>query len=315
MAIIAIMAISLYCKKENNATSTSSPNQNDTAAFSSLSSFYANHASLPQSFEFNAAIENQFTTVKGTKIKIPANAFVDQFNQPVSGMVKLEFKDVYAKSDMLFSGLSTTYLNANPLKSAGMFFIKATQNNVYLLLAKGKSIEIKQPANGTIDPDMNAFVLDSTNGWNPIIKDSSNFLLDSFSFDNSDYTHLLNYFYPPYYMGTYINCDNSAYFANKPYTKLTVTIPDSLNTLGFELHLNLKSVSTLIHIYSIGSTTYQYLYAPLNMEGTLILVGMKNKKVYASFTPITITPDATINLTVTETTFDDVKSKILKLDD
>ncbi len=62
---------------------------------------------------------------KGTLITIPANAFVTLGGFPVTGTVNIEYKELYKKSDMLFSDKPTVLFDGSPLKSGGDIFYQS----------------------------------------------------------------------------------------------------------------------------------------------------------------------------------------------
>lgn len=79
---------------------------------------------------------------EGTKILIPANAFLDaKTGKPVIGKIDLEVKEFYKLSDILMANL-TTKSNDKILETGGMLYIDATLNGSELKLKPEKSINI-----------------------------------------------------------------------------------------------------------------------------------------------------------------------------
>ena len=79
---------------------------------------------------------------QGTKIRIPANAFVFADNdEPVVGEVVIELKEYYLISDMLRADLVTMW-NDQILDSRGMIWIGAKQGERELSIVHGKEIEV-----------------------------------------------------------------------------------------------------------------------------------------------------------------------------
>ena len=85
--------------------------------------FFEKNGVQMQTHTIDATAGGTFTSPQGTVVTIPANAFVTGGGAPITGNVNIEFKDIYKKSDMLLSNMSTQTATG-PLKSAGEFFIK-----------------------------------------------------------------------------------------------------------------------------------------------------------------------------------------------
>lgn len=85
-------------------------------------------------------------TKRGSRISIPAKAFVDQNGKPVRGKVTLNFSEYLSNGEVIASNIPMVYTNPKGKKeqfeSAGMFEIRAFQKNDELKLAPGKSIEV-----------------------------------------------------------------------------------------------------------------------------------------------------------------------------
>ncbi len=79
----------------------------------------------------------------GTEIHVPANAFVNQEGQLVTGNVKVSYTEISDPSTILISGIPLNYGNKeNPsvMQSAAMFELNAMANGEELELGQGKSI-------------------------------------------------------------------------------------------------------------------------------------------------------------------------------
>ncbi|MCX6243814.1 MAG: hypothetical protein NTU98_03840 [Bacteroidetes bacterium] len=291
---VMILAIISGCKKKETTEETPAVDN-----YSSIGAFYAANGAQLQTFTVTATTGGQFTTPQGTKVTIPADAFVTQSGGNVTGSVSIGFKDVYKKSDMLLSKLSATTFWGIPMKSAGMFFIKATQNNAGLDLNPGKKIVIEQPLFGLpVDTAMIAMIQEGgqdsiQGGWVPSPWDSLTGTL-------SGYVFSLYRFRVPADSGTWCNSDNPNYFTG-PLTHLILHPLDSVSVYNTDVFLIFKNVNSMVHVY-YNSTDFPYDYAPLGLECTVVAVGVKGGKLYSSFTPITITANLTVNFSLTLTT-------------
>ena len=309
LATVFTIAALIACKKDKTKeqdTVDSAPTNSET--YASLSDFYKKNGVQMQTFRFDAAAGGSFVTTQNTTISIPGNAF-----SQATGEVTLEFKDIYKKSDMLLSNMTTDMVGGKPLKSGGEFYIKATQNGTALTIAPGNKIFILQPSDGAIDEDMKAFVaikqkVDSNQtAWVASERDSVKPLLQM-------YVYSLYQFNPPINNGSWCNSDNSQYFAAYAQTKLNI----NLNQKGYraDMFLCFKDVNSMVHLYSTDSNgdEFSYLYAPVGLSATIVTIAEKERKIFASFTPITISSNQTVNIDLTETTTQDFKTKLKALD-
>lgn len=81
----------------------------------------------------------------GTKLAIPANAFVDANGNPVTGTVEVQYAEFSSPVDFMFSGASMVTHQDGEMayyNSAGMFEITANKDGQELLLGEGKQIEV-----------------------------------------------------------------------------------------------------------------------------------------------------------------------------
>jgi hypothetical protein len=312
MLLIIITVFS--CKKDkstNNSNTTTPPPKTDN--YSSVANFHALNGSHVRSFTHHATTGGRDTTPNGTVISIPANAFVTQSGTAVTGDITIELKDVYNKSDMILNDISTNLYGSGPMKSAGMFYIKAMQGNQALMMSAGRKITIVQPLNGlTLDNQMKPFILqkgDTVNGWvtPPAGSDSlSNSALD---ISTTVYVFSLYQFNTPADSGTWCNSDNSSYFSAYPQTTLTLNPLDSIKDYHTELFLVFNNLNSMVHVYRTG-TNFKYLFAPSGLQCTAVAIGVKNGNLYSSFTPITISSNLTVNFSLSVTTTAAFKSQL-----
>ncbi len=262
-----------------------------------------------QTYTVSSAVGGVFISPQGTKIIIPSNAFISPSNsKPITGNVSMQFKDLYKKSDMLLSDMSTNTYDGAPLKSGGEFFINATSNNSSVAIAPGKNIKIEQPAEltGGIDTisNMQPFALSDSF---PIWQFSP---MDSVKYSINDYIFSLNQLNNP---GNWLNTDNASFFDNFPQTQLTLIPNDAIDVFHTQVYLVFKNISTVVHIYHNG-VNFQYDYSPIGVDLTLVAAGIKDGKLYSSFVPINITANKTVSFSLKITTIEDFKSQLNALD-
>ncbi|MGZ4037009.1 MAG: hypothetical protein ACXVPQ_04220, partial [Bacteroidia bacterium] len=99
-----------------------------------------------EAFTINPSKPNTITTMDGSVIKIPANAFADEKGKPVKTDVVVNFQPFYTPAQIYLSGISMNYDSAgtsNTFLSAGMFNITAAAaSGKSLNLAKQKKIQV-----------------------------------------------------------------------------------------------------------------------------------------------------------------------------
>ena len=96
--------------------------------------------------EVNAAEGKTISLPNGTKLVVPANAFVDADNNPIQGKVNLKYKEFHDAADIILSGIPMTYDSGGTkmnFQTAGMFEILGFQNGQPIFIGKDKSVEVK----------------------------------------------------------------------------------------------------------------------------------------------------------------------------
>ena len=306
MAAIAIILMTAGCKKES---STSGPDN-----YSGLSGFYAANGAQMQHYSVDAAAGGNFTSPQGTVVTIPPNSFFNQSGGAVTGTVDIDFKDIYNKSDMLMSDVSTIGFFGAPIKSGGEFYIKASQGGSALNLTGGKAIVVRQPLNGKpIDSAMVPMrrVIDTVGHGTGMIWAING--TDTVRNSPSGYVFSLYNFNQPVDSGSWCNSDNSSYFGAYPQTTLTLLGTDTAQ-YGTNVFLVFSGLNSMVHVYNGAGNSFPYNYAPSGLQCTVVAVGTKGGKLYASFTPITITPGLNVNFSLSLTTTTDFKNKLKLLD-
>ena len=311
-ATLLIAFITIFgCQKKSDP-----PVNSDPDTYSTLSDFYNANGVKSEFFTLNATTGGSFVSAKGTKITIKPNSFVDNQYNTISGTVKIEFKDIYSKSDMLMSNMPTMMEGGFPLKSAGEFYISASYDNVPINIANGKPILIQQPVQpgATLDTAMKPFVFAKVGWVQPPkdtvsivpVSDSINYLANTYVFSFSNFLYANG-------QGTWANSDNPTFFAKYPQATLNIITDFPLNDYINDLYLVFKGINTAVHVYDNG-TGFQYSHAPAGLPCTIVIVGVKGKKLYASFTDITISNNQTVHIPISEISTDDFKKKLKALD-
>src|ERR1051325_7874390 len=100
--MIFVISVALSCgKKDETIPTTKEP-------YGSMSDFFLKNGAATQVFTISASLGGTITGSQGTKITFPSNAFKHFNGNSVSGNVSVVLKEVYKKSDMLLTKISTT---------------------------------------------------------------------------------------------------------------------------------------------------------------------------------------------------------------
>lgn len=103
----------------------------------------------------------------GTKIFIPANAFVDANGNKITGNVTIDYREFRDPVDIIISGIPMKYDSAGQsgdFESAGMFELNASVNGQEVFLAPGKKVDMEFAVVDTAST-YNFYVLDEKDGW------------------------------------------------------------------------------------------------------------------------------------------------------
>ncbi|MGD0710003.1 MAG: hypothetical protein ABR968_02365 [Bacteroidales bacterium] len=305
--ILLLIAIVSSCKKDNPGNIPDSIVQTDN--YSSVANFFAVNCPPVQTFTINAS-GGSFRTPNGTWVTIPASVyFKTESGGAVTGNITIQFKDIYKKSDMFLNNITTNIYGAKPIKSAGMFYIKAMQGSQVLQLIPGynEKITIWQPSHSyPLDNNMKPYILqkDTVEGWvtpqmQPDTMISNDFLSDSIL----NYVFSMYQFSSPVDSGSWCNTDDSAYFSAYPQTTLTLTTLNSYSDYNTQVFLFFTNINAMVRFdYWEYTNSFSYKYAPLSLNCTAIAIGVKNGNLYSSFIPITISSNLTVNFSLSQTT-------------
>jgi hypothetical protein len=297
---IAIIGL-LSCKKD--------PEVKPAGTTSSTLEFHQKYGEATKSYTINASSGGSFTTEKGTKVTIPANCFVNDGNQIITGDVTVHFKDITTKSEMLFSDMGTVFHDGTPLVSGGEFFIQAETGDTALQIAAGAKIDIEQPLIGQADTAMLPMILpqDSAQvaqGW--IVNQNNNVTVSG-----SSYIFSLYQFGYPLSAGTWCNSDNPYYFS--AYTQTSLTVHCNKNYYP-DVFLLFHDENSMIHVYNFSAgDDWVYDYAPIGKQCTVVVLGYINGKLAASFTPVSITANMNLTAELAEMSEEDFQARVKAL--
>lgn len=267
----------------------------------------ASHAIPVQTFTGNAATGFTLTGDKGTKVKFPANAFVDGNGNIVSGTVTVTLKEVLSKKDVMFSGVMTES-NGQLLESGGELLIKALKDGKDLqvnpaLGDTGIKVEVPKVMN---NKDMGLFVQQKRdqgpngggatggNGGQQPQNPTTWVPAPYYPFGNgpNSYTFTLPGF-------TWVNCDR---FYSDPNPKTTVTVSpvfqDNNQVTDMQVMLVFKNIATVITFpfnYQIQQFESYQNSLPIGSQAHLVILG-KDSDGFIQFGTQSITISANLHV-------------------
>ena len=87
--------------------------------------------------------DQEFTTWRGSKVRIPANCFVDQQGNPIQDSVQIIFKEYHHAADIICSGIPMQNEGSEAImETAGMFQISGSYNGQDIAFQEGKEIVV-----------------------------------------------------------------------------------------------------------------------------------------------------------------------------
>ena len=152
ISILNVLAVLLVSGLFYACSDSVDPAFNET---NSVNAFLKKKAPTAENFTVSAETGGTLTTTRGSKIVIPANAFVTASGEAVTGNVEVKMKEITSKADMIFAG-AFTMSNDGLLNSGGEYFLQASQNGSALRVADGENIEVTTPAQA-VNGDMQLF--------------------------------------------------------------------------------------------------------------------------------------------------------------
>lgn len=139
IAFVVGLALSLQmCNEAQDKTKENTAKVQKKGNFANFDVDYKAH-------EFDVKEARTITHPTGTKIEIPANAFIDINGKPIAGKVKINYREFHNATDIIVAGITMQYDSAgkkHPFETAGMFDIRAEQEGKPVFLAKDKKIQV-----------------------------------------------------------------------------------------------------------------------------------------------------------------------------
>ena len=272
-------------------------------AMTIINAYHQKYREELQSFSVNTS-NGLVTTASGTKVRFPANGFITDDGTTASGNVSIRIKEIYTPADMIMANMPTTS-NGRLLESGGEFQIVASQNNKSLKLAPGTFIQIDFPTagrdmngmqvfNGVPDADENIDWVLNSNPGNFVVPDSLLFSGAKLFADNINW----------------INCDK---FINDPTVEYTVYPGNAPSGDSTNVFVHLTGRNSVVKMNWTRGLDYFNSNTLLPVPSSIIGISVKNGKLHASITPVTIVNGMSTTLNFIPYTEAELKVELQKL--
>jgi hypothetical protein len=274
-----------------------------------------------QKFNFDCNQEIIVKGEEGTIITIPRNTLVDQNNQVVKGIIEVQLKEFYKKSEMIMSDLHTMSGN-NLLETGGMICLNLYKEGEELKLKNGEEVKIEMSSqgdnggmktfNGQHQPSgINWVEKPSPMGQQVIEFNQDNDLGYQAYGDTVDKQKLAKIdqiILTSSKLG-WINCDRFYKVANK--TNLIVNVDKSIKPV---VRLVFKDINSIMPCFLNMNGEGTFPNVPVGSNAQLIAFGLIDDEPYYVSKEVVIKKDQKEMLVPVKTTFDIMKKELAELD-
>ena len=261
----------------------------------------------PQQFTVTSAFASNLLGQKGTRLQIPANAFITAAGTPITGQVNIELREIYEVWEMVLNN-KFTQSGTQPLESGGEFFIRATQNGQELRLAPNLILKVSLPAANPL-PGMQVFY-----GSRFESAGTSNF---SWQLAEDRITNNVSIGMDSVNMGSYlmevdslawINCDR---FINEPMTPVNIALTNSIAGDQASVLVHFTGMRSIIQAWSTGLGLFKSSVP--SRAATIIAVTNRDGQLHTAFLPVQLNAEGNYSLTLSPTTEEAFINKLKEL--
>jgi len=296
VAALLITLVFFSCEKNDDNIATDM-DEVEVLDYNDILGFFEAHGVKDQYFTIDTSTGGTITGEDGTTVTFPPNAFVDDSNDPITGMVEVTIKEIFTPSQMILSNKPTNAVGFSSentfLLSEGETEVQISQNGNEIQLATGANYQISVPSAGGLDPGMLPFAgtptdeegivweatrdVGPTGGNEGIIFNPApaSYIYDVFDTGWSNCDKFYNY--PGNKTTNYIN------LANSPNEAETVVF------LVFEEN-NLPAVVKFTTIYTDGIQSYVDML-PEGLAVTYVAITLENNQQYLAVEDVIISDE------------------------
>lgn len=258
-----------------------------------------------QTLTYDPSRVNVFTSAKGTRITIPANAFRKN-GQPVTAPLELAFREIFSRADMVLSNMPTI-ANGRLLESAGEVYLRADKDTAVRMVPGVRlTLQVPTPANASRD-SMSLFV----GGWpggtastcfewslnqdpNSSLQPSAGGTSNTITVSSTLYNQGINW----------LNCDKF-YSSPNPTTTVTVTVPGvnidpAQNTMVFAVFRTFNGAIRICNFK--GPSSFEMPGIPVTTPISIVVIRTVDGKLFYGRQDATVQAGITVAPTLQETT-------------
>ncbi len=169
LAFASIAIVFTACQNENNTNQTADK-PSEKVISSKLNSAFVAPPLKGIDVVFNkmtiqAGQGGELSLNNGTKIVIPANAFVNANGEAVTGKVDIEYREFHNAAEIIASGIPMTNPEGTKfMQTAGMFEMRGKQGDAAIEIAPDQSVEVKMASFVEDGQTYDFFILDEEKG-------------------------------------------------------------------------------------------------------------------------------------------------------
>jgi hypothetical protein len=268
-----------------------------------LNDFFNQNRSSSEVYSVANSTPGQVITSKGTRISFPANAFVDENNNPVSGAIKIEVKEIVTPQEMILNDMPTTS-GGRLLESGGEYNILASQNDKKLKLAAGIFLKLQLASTNAAANGMQVFNgVSDANGsvnWVPNNNPGNFVVRDSLFLKTELFCDSINW----------INCDK---FINEPTVEFSVFPGNAPSTDSTNVFIHLTGRNTIVKMNWTQGLNYFNSRMVLAVPSSIIGVSKKNGQLYISVIATTIQNGQSVTLDFSPCSVAQMKARLALL--
>lgn len=275
--------------------------------------FEDNVTNAIQLFSVDAGTWQEFTGSNGVKVTIPANSFEYANGNIVTGTIDFELIEVLDQSSMILLNKPTTS-NGEILVSGGEIKLTASQNGTTVYLADNATISIQVPTDAPTG-QMGLFTgIEDAEGnveWVENTTDSSLVVVQDSAGGNWSEYYYFEWPQSDSALG-WINCD---YFWNNPNPSTTVSIitPEDYDYSNTAVFLHFSTINSIMGCYWDGTDSFDAANIPTGTTATAVCISEIDGDYYSNFTPISVTANYSVTVTMNSTTYNDIVNDINNL--
>ena len=280
----------------------------ERSQFQNLEDFHASYLQ-PEQFVFNTDEDIQLTGQFGTRLTIPKEAF-----SHVAGDIKISFKELLSKSDLVLNNIPTNTVGEQWLESGGSFYLHI-QNSAGFNVYPSQDITLEFPINESIADisNMSAWTGDAESLLNPERRTPANFNIWRSSFSEDVNSNVItNVDSSMYIMETtfsnWINCDH-IFESNAELTPVYVNVSNqNLDHFTVNTFVVLKDINAVLSL-NFNDTSYESFPLPVGEDAFVVSIGF-DEGIYLLVEPFTISKNQTIDVELEQVDVSEIKDLI-----